>query len=143
MKTALITGITGQDGSYLAELLLAKGYRVVGGSRFGKFFLDVTNGQVLFFDVNLFPLHVDFYARQLLGHPLSVVDLTDFNRGSLRARQMLFQFLDLRRDHERAIPGVRIFREIVLMIRLSRPKFCERHDFRRNGIPEGFPRLNA
>ena len=30
MPTALITGITGQDGSYLAELLLAKGYRVVG-----------------------------------------------------------------------------------------------------------------
>ena len=29
-KTALITGITGQDGSYLAEYLLAKGYRVVG-----------------------------------------------------------------------------------------------------------------
>ena len=26
MKTALITGITGQDGSYLAELLLEKGY---------------------------------------------------------------------------------------------------------------------
>jgi GDPmannose 4,6-dehydratase len=30
MKTALITGITGQDGSYLAELLLAKGYLVYG-----------------------------------------------------------------------------------------------------------------
>jgi GDPmannose 4,6-dehydratase len=30
MKTALITGITGQDGSYLAELLLAEGYRVAG-----------------------------------------------------------------------------------------------------------------
>jgi GDPmannose 4,6-dehydratase len=30
MPTALISGITGQDGSYLAELLLAKGYRVVG-----------------------------------------------------------------------------------------------------------------
>jgi GDPmannose 4,6-dehydratase len=30
MRTALITGITGQDGSYLAEFLLAKGYRVVG-----------------------------------------------------------------------------------------------------------------
>jgi GDPmannose 4,6-dehydratase len=29
-RVALITGITGQDGSYLAELLLAKGYRVVG-----------------------------------------------------------------------------------------------------------------
>ena len=33
MKTALITGITGQDGSYLAELLLDKGYRVVGMTR--------------------------------------------------------------------------------------------------------------
>src|SRR5881398_2889764 len=30
MPTALITGITGQDGSYLAELLLDKGYRVIG-----------------------------------------------------------------------------------------------------------------
>src|SRR6476469_8225230 len=30
MPTALITGITGQDGSYLAEFLLSKGYRVVG-----------------------------------------------------------------------------------------------------------------
>ena len=29
-RTALITGVTGQDGSYLAELLLEKGYRVVG-----------------------------------------------------------------------------------------------------------------
>jgi GDPmannose 4,6-dehydratase len=32
-KTALITGITGQDGSYLAEFLLGKGYRVVGMTR--------------------------------------------------------------------------------------------------------------
>ena len=30
MRTALITGITGQDGSYLADLLLDKGYRVCG-----------------------------------------------------------------------------------------------------------------
>jgi GDPmannose 4,6-dehydratase len=33
MKTAVITGITGQDGSYLAELLLEKGYRVYGLTR--------------------------------------------------------------------------------------------------------------
>jgi GDPmannose 4,6-dehydratase len=33
MPTALITGITGQDGSYLAELLLKKGYHVVGVAR--------------------------------------------------------------------------------------------------------------
>jgi len=33
MPTALITGITGQDGAYLASLLLEKGYRVVGMAR--------------------------------------------------------------------------------------------------------------
>lgn len=32
-KTALITGITGQDGAYLAELLVHKGYRVIGTYR--------------------------------------------------------------------------------------------------------------
>lgn len=33
MKTAIVTGITGQDGSYLAELLLSKGYKVIGLKR--------------------------------------------------------------------------------------------------------------
>ncbi len=33
MATAIITGITGQDGSYMAELLLAKGYKIVGAVR--------------------------------------------------------------------------------------------------------------
>ena len=33
IKKALITGITGQDGSYLAELLLQKGYEVHGIKR--------------------------------------------------------------------------------------------------------------
>jgi len=38
MKTALITGITGQDGAYLAELLLEKGYRVHGIKRRASLF---------------------------------------------------------------------------------------------------------
>jgi len=33
LKTAIITGITGQDGSYLAEFLLSKGYKVIGAKR--------------------------------------------------------------------------------------------------------------
>jgi GDPmannose 4,6-dehydratase len=33
MKTALVTGVTGQDGSYLSELLLDKGYNVIGMKR--------------------------------------------------------------------------------------------------------------
>ena len=38
MKKALITGITGQDGSYLAELLLSKGYEVHGIKRRSSLF---------------------------------------------------------------------------------------------------------
>jgi GDPmannose 4,6-dehydratase len=33
IKTALICGVTGQDGAYLAQLLLSKGYKVIGTSR--------------------------------------------------------------------------------------------------------------
>ena len=43
MTTALVTGITGQDGSYLAELLLSKGYRVVGMTRRSS---TVTDGRI-------------------------------------------------------------------------------------------------
>jgi GDPmannose 4,6-dehydratase len=32
-KTAMITGVTGQDGAYLAEFMLAKGYHVHGVNR--------------------------------------------------------------------------------------------------------------
>src|SRR5450631_3590566 len=38
MKTALITGITGQDGAYLAEFLLKKGYEVHGIKRRASLF---------------------------------------------------------------------------------------------------------
>ncbi len=33
MKTAIITGVSGQDGSYMADLLVSKGYRVIGTTR--------------------------------------------------------------------------------------------------------------
>ena len=40
MKTAFITGVTGQDGAYLSQLLLSMGYRVVGLQRRSSNFLD-------------------------------------------------------------------------------------------------------
>jgi GDPmannose 4,6-dehydratase len=49
MRTALITGVTGQDGSYLAELLLSKGYQVHGivrrSSSFNRGRIDHLYGQ--------------------------------------------------------------------------------------------------
>ena len=41
MKKALITGITGQDGSYLAEFLLNKGYEVHGIKRRSSSFTGI------------------------------------------------------------------------------------------------------
>ena len=59
MKKALVTGITGQDGCYLAKLLLLKGYRVFGAQRrnTGKRYwrleeLGITD-QVEFVDIDL------------------------------------------------------------------------------------------
>ena len=59
MKTALITGITGQDGAYLAELLLSKGYNVHGIRRRSSL-LNTARIDHLFFDKSLqdrFHLH--------------------------------------------------------------------------------------
>jgi GDPmannose 4,6-dehydratase len=42
-KTALITGISCQDGVYLLELLLGKGYRVIGGDRRSKEIIHLTS----------------------------------------------------------------------------------------------------
>jgi len=66
-KTAVVTGVTGQDGAYLAKFLLQKGYRVYGTFRRGS--------------------SVNFWRIEELGvatHPnLSLVefDLTDFGSG--------------------------------------------------------------
>ena len=67
MKKALITGITGQDGSYLAELLLGKGYEVHGVIRRASSF----NTE------RLDPIYTDFtisesdlgFVRKYLGGP--------------------------------------------------------------------------
>ncbi len=52
MKRALITGITGQDGSYLAELLLEKGYEVHGllrrSSSFNRQRIDHLRGKIIY-----------------------------------------------------------------------------------------------
>jgi GDPmannose 4,6-dehydratase len=59
MKTALITGITGQDGAYLAELLLNKGYNVHGIKRRSSL-INTDRIDHLFFDTSIadrFHLH--------------------------------------------------------------------------------------
>ena len=61
MKKALITGITGQDGSYLAELLLSKGYEVHGLVR-----------RVALEDPHHRLSRIDHIRDQLILHPATI-----------------------------------------------------------------------
>ncbi|HAS79657.1 MAG TPA: GDP-mannose 4,6-dehydratase, partial [Fusobacteriaceae bacterium] len=57
-KIALITGITGQDGSYLAELLLNKGYKVHGIIRRASSF-NTKRNEHLYIDDLIEDMHKD------------------------------------------------------------------------------------
>jgi len=69
-KTAFITGVTGQDGSYLAELLLDKGYRVVGLKRRTSLICTERINQV--FDNPNF--HLEYYSLHDPGVLYRLVD---------------------------------------------------------------------
>ncbi|GEM_PF-4094580 len=93
MPTALITGITGQDGSYLTELLLAKGYTVHGLIR-----------------------RASTFHTQRLGHvyqgPHHLVFGTGETRSVLEFVEEAFSYVDLDwrttwRRRAKAIPGCR------------------------------------
>lgn len=73
MKKALITGITGQDGAYLAELLLAKGYQVHGIKRRSSSF-NTARIDHLFQDYHEMP------ERRLLLHYGDITDATNLIR---------------------------------------------------------------
>lgn len=73
MKRALITGITGQDGSYLAEFLLHKGYQVHGIKRRSSLF-NTTRIDHLFQDVH------EQHDRRFVLHYGDVTDATNLIR---------------------------------------------------------------
>lgn len=76
-KKALITGITGQDGSYLAELLLAKGYEVWGvirrSSSFNTGRIDHIYQDPHEDDVRLFLIHGDLSDSSSINHVLKKI----------------------------------------------------------------------
>ena len=72
MKKALITGITGQDGSYLAELLLEKGYEVHGIIRRASTF-NTERIEHLYKDPHL-------HGARLFGHYGDLSDSSNLNR---------------------------------------------------------------
>lgn len=80
MKTALITGVCGQDGSYLAELLLARGYRVLGTSRSGHLSAPLRDRVE---HVAWDPSNLGFLCDVLAGHaPDEIYNLAAMSSGS-------------------------------------------------------------
>jgi GDPmannose 4,6-dehydratase len=73
MKKALITGVTGQDGSYLAELLLTKGYEVHGMLRRSSSF---NRGRI----DHLYIQDPDLMNRRFFLHYGDVTDTSNLNR---------------------------------------------------------------
>ena len=95
MKRALITGITGQDGSYLAELLLDKGYEVHGLIRRASTF-NTHRIEHLYVDPH------ESTARLFLHYG----DLTDGTRLiTLLARSSPTRSITSRRSHTCASPS--------------------------------------
>lgn len=84
-KKALITGITGQDGSYLAELLLGKGYQVYGiirrASTFNTGRLDPIYSDPhlsrtrLFWNTAIFPMRARWPASWPKFNPMKSITL--------------------------------------------------------------------
>src|ERR1700761_1016160 len=75
MKKALITGITGQDGSYLADLLLKKGYEVHGIIRRASTF-NTSRIDHLYADPHVHGVHLFLHYGDL-SDPLTPTRLTD------------------------------------------------------------------
>jgi GDPmannose 4,6-dehydratase len=78
MRRALITGITGQDGSYLTELLLAKGYEVHGVVRRTSTIMRTRLD-------HLFKNH-EVYGRRLFFHYADLDDSTSLRRALLKVQ---------------------------------------------------------
>ncbi len=64
--------------------------RVVGTDRLGKFLIDLKTGQILFFDVNIYRMHVDFVYQVLYKRPFREEDREEYNLNYLKADKPRF-----------------------------------------------------
>src|SRR5258705_10655143 len=103
MKKALITGITGQDGSYLAELLLDKGYEVHGivrrSSSFNTRRIDHLYRDPHLSDVRMMLHYGDLIDSSSLNRILEAVNPDEiYNLGAQSHVHVSFQIPDYTAD---------------------------------------------
>lgn len=84
MKTAIITGISGQDGQYCAELLLSKGYRVIGTThRIGQAHLTLPVNIAQSIELMEWDLQSELQLRQMIEtcRPTEIYNFAAFTSG--------------------------------------------------------------
>ena len=112
MKVALITGITGQDGSYLAELLLEKGYEVHGIKRRSSS-LNTDRIDHLYQD----PHHPNQRLKLHYGDLTDAMNLTRIMNIIMTARLLLLSasFCLLKLQYDLIIIGTIIISDITIL----------------------------
>ena len=96
MKTAFITGITGQDGSYLAELLLSKGYEVHAIIRRSSLFTTARIEHILL-NNNLHTYYGDLTDSSNLHRLISLIKPDEiYNLGSQSHVSVSLKYLNIR-----------------------------------------------
>lgn len=91
MKKALICGVSGQDGSYLAKFLLEKGYKVYGGSRDAQLSsFDNLKKLGIFDDVNLISININDF-RSTLNTIIKVEPEEIYNLGGQSSVSLSFE----------------------------------------------------
>lgn len=92
MKKAIISGITGQDGSYLAELLLSKGYEVYGIMRRLSSFASARIDHLIQSNKNLHTFHGDLTDNASIAGVISDIQADEFyNLGAMSHVKVSFE----------------------------------------------------
>jgi GDPmannose 4,6-dehydratase len=92
MKKAIISGITGQDGSYMAELLLSKGYEVHGIMRRLSSFASGRIDHLIHSNPNLHSYHGDLTDNASISSLISKVQADEFyNFGAMSQVKVSFE----------------------------------------------------
>lgn len=147
MKTALITGVTGQDGSYLAEFLLEKGYEVHGIKRRSSLF-NTARVDHLYEDKNVdnaqFKLHYgDLTDTSSLTRLLSEIEPDEvYNLGAQSHVAVSFEAPEYTADVD-AIGALRLLEAIRFLGLEKKSRFYQASTSELYGLVQQMPQTEA
>jgi GDPmannose 4,6-dehydratase len=143
MKNALITGITGQDGSYLAEFLLEKGYEVHGIKRRSSLF-NTARVDHIYEDANVdnaqFKLHYgDLTDTSNLTRLLSAIEPDEvYNLGAQSHVAVSFEAPEYTADVD-AVGTLRLLEAIRFLGLEKKTRFCQASTSELYGLVQEIP----